>query len=99
MAVQRQRRHLQEALVSTLGAEPTDTLMEYLPPVGWADVATKADLDHLAALVDEKLAALEHRILAQMDQRLKSQLYWLVMIMIALLSLQGAVVMTVVRLS
>ncbi|MEI8398990.1 MAG: hypothetical protein WCG33_07600, partial [Actinomycetes bacterium] len=27
--------------------EAADTLMELLPPVGWADVATKSDLQHL----------------------------------------------------
>ena len=30
-----------------LSEEAADTLMELLPPVGWADVATKTDLQHL----------------------------------------------------
>lgn len=30
-----------------LSKEAADTLMELLPPVGWADVATKTDLQHL----------------------------------------------------
>lgn len=30
-----------------LSKEAADTLMELLPPVGWADVATKSDLQHL----------------------------------------------------
>jgi len=30
-----------------LNEEAADTLMELLPPVGWADVATKSDLQHL----------------------------------------------------
>jgi hypothetical protein len=29
--------------------------MEYLPPVGWADVATKRDLDQLAAMTKRDL--------------------------------------------
>ena len=45
---ERERRELQEALVGTIGPDPADTLLGYLPPVGWADVATKRDLDHFA---------------------------------------------------
>jgi hypothetical protein len=36
-------KHLEELM----GAEDAAVLMEHLPPVGWADVATKRDLDML----------------------------------------------------
>ena len=41
---ERSRLQLAEALKRALGDEEGITLMELLPPVGWADVATKHDL-------------------------------------------------------
>jgi len=38
------RRDLYEALERRLGPSPAGTLMELLPPVGWADVARQSDL-------------------------------------------------------
>ena len=40
------RHRLYDALVATLGEQEAAILMEHLPPVGWADVATKTDLEH-----------------------------------------------------
>lgn len=49
MAITEERRHgLYSGLEAVIGTEHTATLMELLPPVGWADVATKRDLDHFA---------------------------------------------------
>ena len=41
------RFQLRTAIGQILSKEAADTLMELLPPVGWADVATKTDLQHL----------------------------------------------------
>lgn len=49
MAVDERSRHeLFSRLVEVLGKEHAAVLMEHLPPAGWADVATKRDLDQLA---------------------------------------------------
>ena len=63
MALDELSRHqLHSKLREALGEEAAATLMEYLPPVGWADVATKHDLDLQAALTKRDLDALEERI-------------------------------------
>jgi len=37
------RHRLHQALIASVGEEEAATLMEHLPPIGWADVATKSD--------------------------------------------------------
>lgn len=73
MALDERARHeLFLRLQQVLGAAQADTLMEMLPPVGWADVATKRDLDALEErmnlrfeFVDQRFDRLEERF----DQR------------------------------
>jgi hypothetical protein len=70
MAVDEQSRHeLYNELVAALGSDHARTLMEHLPPVGWADVVTKRDLDalrhELTALVHEAVGSLRAEINAQ----------------------------------
>ena len=52
------RNRLYNTLREKLGAEDATTMMELLPPVGWADVATKRDLDHLAVLTKHDIDSL-----------------------------------------
>jgi hypothetical protein len=76
MALDERARHeLFLRLQQVLGAAQADTLMEMLPPVGWADVATKRDLDALEErmnlrfeLVDQRFEGLEERF----DQRFET---------------------------
>ena len=57
MAISEESRHrLYNRLEEVLGTEGASTLMEHLPPVGWADVATKRDLDHLGAELRVEIA-------------------------------------------
>ena len=42
-----ERHDLYKALEEVLGEQRANVLMEHLPPVGWADVVTNRDLDHL----------------------------------------------------
>jgi len=73
MATDEAARHeLFSRLEATLGLEAAGTLMAYLPPVGWADVATKRDLDQLEMRLDQRFALVDQRfeqLQLRLDQR------------------------------
>ena len=47
-----QRYEMHSSLKSLMGDEVANTMMEHLPPFGWADVARKSDIDRLDARID-----------------------------------------------
>jgi hypothetical protein len=88
MALDERARHgLFLRLEEALGPESAETLMEMLPPVGWADVATRRDLDALEErmnlrfealeqrfeLIDQRFEASEHKLLAAFRAELLAQ--------------------------
>ena len=64
---ERNRLQLAEAAKRVLGADEGITLMELLPPVGWADVATKQDLALLGQSVDARFDRMEARFDARFE--------------------------------
>lgn len=69
MAVTEESRYqLFQRFEEMLGREGVSTLMELLPPVGWADVATKRDLDHLHAVLDAKIDTAVGRLDAKIER-------------------------------
>ena len=58
---ERSRHQLYLRLEEVLGPEAATTLMEHLPPVGWADVALKRDLDALEHRLDLRFEAIDQR--------------------------------------
>ena len=58
---ERSRHQLYRRLEEVLGSEAATTLIEHLPPVGWADVATKQDLAGLEERIDLRFAGLDDR--------------------------------------
>jgi len=65
---ERSRHELYRRLEEVLGPEAAATLIEHLPPVGWADVATKGDLAVLEERMDLRFARVDDR-LDHMEQR------------------------------
>ena len=75
MALDERARHeLHRKLEEVLGADQAGTLMEMLPPVGWADVATKRDLDALESKFDLRLEAFEQRLRAEIATNARTAL-------------------------
>ena len=71
---ERQRLDLYERLGETLGKQHAEVLMEYLPPVGWNDVARRHDLDLLRA----EMQVLRSDLQAEMHRQFSRQLVWLI---------------------
>ena len=74
---ERSRHALYLKLEEVLGSEDAEVLMEHLPPVGWADVATKRDLDHLAVATKrdlDQLAAITRKDLRHLGERFDAKL-------------------------
>jgi Pyruvate/2-oxoacid:ferredoxin oxidoreductase gamma subunit len=67
-----------------LSEEAADTLMELLPPVGWANVATKTDIQHLRDEMKADMRALQLTIEIAIEKRIHEQTKWLITTMIAM---------------
>ncbi|MBA2262605.1 MAG: hypothetical protein H0W03_08055 [Solirubrobacterales bacterium] len=75
MAITEENRHgMYGALEELMGHDHATTLMKHLPPVGWADVATKRDLESLEFRIDTRFEAMAHRLDA-MEHRLDAILH------------------------
>ncbi|MBL8776619.1 MAG: hypothetical protein JNK12_11820 [Acidimicrobiales bacterium] len=66
---ERTRHELHERLVELMGPSRAETLTEHLPPMGWGDVATKADLDQVEERIQLRMDALEHRLTSVIESR------------------------------
>ncbi len=78
--------------------EVAATLMELLPPVGWADVATKQDLgaleERMQLRLDSGLDGLRiemHMGFAAIERELRVQLYWIVGLLVSAVGVMAAV--------
>lgn len=59
------RRRLHDSLAKVHGQDEADTLMEHLPPGGWATMATKDDLRQEVRHLELKMETMEARLEAK----------------------------------
>lgn len=106
MSIDERARHaLYVKLEEVLGADEATTMMEHLPPVGWADVATKSDLLVLRGDLDAveerlrlRIEAQEDRLAARIDNRIGDQTRTIVFSMAGLFIAFAGVVLGAVAL-
>lgn len=111
MAISEKDRHdLFNRVEAVLGPQSAEAMMELLPPVGWADVATKHDLGaieerfdlRLAALeerFDLRLTALENRLGARFSDQVNAQTRSLMFALVGTVTSVGALVIAATALS
>jgi hypothetical protein len=80
---ERTRREMYEQFEAVLGAQTADALMEHLPPAGWAEVATKSDLNLTTAELRSSMDALGNRLLAHMHREITRVIMWFVPTMLS----------------
>ena len=88
---ERTRHEMYLGLEEKLGTTVADAFMGYLPPVGWADVATKHDLAALESRIELRFAALEERIDSRIDAATVRLLLWLFPTQLTMLGLVFAI--------
>lgn len=62
------RRRLHDALDQSIGHDAAAILMAHLPPVGWADLATKGDLAELRGELKSEIADLRTEVRGQLPK-------------------------------
>ena len=63
------RNHLYNTLREKFGPQDAATMMDLLPPVGWADVARQRDFDRLEAAMGRRFDELGDRFATRDDLR------------------------------
>ena len=92
------RFQLRTAIGLILSEEAADTLMELLPPVGWADVATKTDLQHLRDELKGDMLNLQLTIEVNVRKLIHEQTKWLITTMVAMNAVTVAVAVALSKL-
>jgi len=92
MAISEEARHkLYSRLEEVLGRSEATVLMEHLPPVGWADVATRRDVDALEERVELRLDARFTQMTATLEREMRLLTWRFIVALLTALSIGLAV--------
>lgn len=80
---ERTRIELTESLVQQFGRDMAAYLMEVIPPFGWNEIATKADLADQTERIDLKIDSLGHQLRGEFQRQTNRLLMWVVPTVIA----------------
>ena len=86
------RYELQKWFVENAGEQVAETLMAHLPPVGWADVATKRDLEHLEGVLRMEMRAESSSLRVELQRSLRVQTVMMFGLNLTMLSAFAAIV-------
>jgi hypothetical protein len=89
MAVDEQklRISLHQRLEAALGAEEAALLMDYLPRVGWADIARRSDIDTIRVEMSTFRSEIRAELRAEIANLKSSLLMWMIPTMLASVAL------------
>ena len=110
---ERSRHELYRRLEEVLGPDAATTLIEHLPPVGWADVATRHDVVGLEQRIDLRFARIDERftvheernnaalsdLRSTFEHELRSQTTTLLFGLVTMVLTMGALATALVRLT
>jgi hypothetical protein len=86
------RHRMHNRLIEALGQDVADTLMEHLPPIGWADVATRRDLDRLGIELRAEMAELRGDLRSEMANMTRALVFSVAGMMLATVGTVAALV-------
>jgi hypothetical protein len=102
MVHEQSRRLLFSRLEEVLGVDEAGTLMEHLPPAGWADLATRQDVDQLRTEMRTEMQSLRYELLAALHQEiagvLTAQTRMIIFTMAGTIALLGALIIGILGL-